>query len=173
MKLNTSQKLCKLVQRKMSLTFFPHIIPRFYRMSADFPSEALCWYRVSPARKRQKIIRLKMTSVHTALNVREVKSDILHLYSCLCSCLVPVRSAGSQQQQPCERSRQQTEDAQVQLKQSPHLSFPPSSHPPLHMRKRRWLSPAGSHSMSWRSSSSCSLLQVCWMYADCQELLFN
>lgn len=107
-----------------NVSFFPHIIPRLYRMSADFPSKALCLYRVSPARKRQEIIRLKLTSVHAALNVQEVKSNILHLWSCLCSCFVPVRSAGSQQQQPCERSRQQTEDAQVQLKQSPHLSFP-------------------------------------------------
>lgn len=34
---------------------------------------------------------------------------------------------------------------------------PPSSH----MRTRRWLSPAGSPSTSWRSSFSCCPLQVC------------
>lgn len=44
--------------------------------------------------------------------------------------------------------------------ESPSL---PSSRslPSSHMRTRRWLSPAGSPSMSWRSSSSCCPLQVC------------
>lgn len=93
---------------------------------------------------------------------RTSRNQIFYLCSCLCSCLVPVRRPGSQQQQRCERSHQPTQDARVQLKQSPHLSFPPSTSPPSsHMRKKRWLSTAGSHSMSWQSSSSCYPLQVC------------
>ena len=92
------------------------------------------------------------------------KSDVLSLCSCLCACSPPVRRPGSQQQQRCEGSRQQTEHARVQLRQSPiSPSLPPflPPNPSSHMRKKRWLSPAGSHSMSWRSSSSCCQPQVC------------
>lgn len=61
-------------------------------------------------------------AVHTVgRNFQKSKSNIL-IFS-PSACLLPIRSPDSQQQ-PCERSCQQTEDAQVQLKQS----SPPSSH---------------------------------------------
>lgn len=44
-------------------------------------------------------------------------------------------------------------------------SLPTCSLPSSHMRTRRWLSPAGSPSMSWRSSFSCCPLQVCNYYS--------
>lgn len=44
--------------------------------------------------------------------------------------------------------------------ESPSLPYSRSL-PSSHMRTRRWLSPAGSPSTSWRSSFSCCPLQVC------------
>ena len=77
---------------------------------------------------------------HTAgRHFQKSKSNILIFP--FSACLVPIRSRDSQQQQPCERSCRQAEDAHAQLKQSnPPLSLclslslslspPPAPSPP-------------------------------------------
>lgn len=101
---------------------------------------------------------------HSWMELPEIQIKYLNLFSLPPpACLVPIRSPESKKQ-PCERSCQRAEDAHVQLKQPsppPSLSPPSCSLPSSHMRTRRWLSPAGSPSMSWRSSSSYCPLQVC------------
>lgn len=140
------------------------VIFTFNQMYADVSPEASRWFYGLPARMNKTGFKLKLIPHQCPHSAVRPETEIWYFTRLFLSLFLlrPLRSPGSQQLQRCERSHQQAEDARVQLKQSPRLYFPPSSsHHSSHMRRRRWLSPAGSHSMSWRSSSSCCPLQVC------------